>query len=256
MSKQLKEFVVIIAAVLLIRAFLAQAYNIPSGSMVPTLLVGDFILVNKLVYKASEPLRGDMVVFKYPLDESIDFIKRIIAKGGDTVEFVRLYDEITNTEIYKVFVNGKEFSITYIGDSEKSPIEGCLLYKEKIYRENGEVLTHKICFNKYGFRTPGILNTAIESSLCLKYDEGLCTKFIVPKWYYFVMGDNRDNSRDSRFWGFVPRENIVGKAFVIYYSGETPHLTPQEVGSFTVVKQIISALLHPRVDRIGKPLIH
>ncbi len=256
MGKQLKELVVIIIVVLLIRAFLAQAYNIPSGSMIPTLLVGDFILVNKLVYRISEPLRGDMVVFKYPLDERIDFIKRVIAKGGDRVEFVRLFDERTNTEVYKVVVNGKDFSISYVGDKEKAP-EGCsLIYEEKIYRDNGEILKHEVCYKKFGFKTPGMLSNAIDENLCLKYEGGLCTEFIVPKGYYFVMGDNRDNSRDSRYWGFVPRENIIGKAFVIYYSGETPHLTPEDVGPFTVVRQIVSALLHPRFSRIGKPLIH
>jgi len=256
MAKQLKELIAIIVIVLLIRAFLAQAYNIPSGSMIPTLLVGDFILVNKLVYKISEPLRGDMVVFKYPLDEDIDFIKRIIAKGGDRVEFVRLFDERTNTEVYKVIVNGKEYPISYVGENDGAPEECSLMYEEQILRENGEVLKHKICFNKFGFKTPGIVSSAIDKDLCLKQEDGLCTEFIVPKGYYFVMGDNRDNSKDSRFWGFVPRENIVGKAFVIYYSGKTPHLTPEDAGPFTIVRQMVSALLHPRADRIGKPLIH
>ena len=285
MRHQVRELLVIIIIVILIRAFFAQAYNIPSASMVPTLLVGDFILVNKLVYGRwdlclpgfivhkffgkkdiclfsivndfiSEPLRGDMIVFKYPLNEDIDFIKRIIAKGGDRVEFIKLFDERTNTEVYKVLVNGKEFPITYIGDREKAPEDCSLLYEEKIYRDNGEVLKHKVCFRRFISKTPGIDPRAIDSELCFKYERGLCTEFIVPKGYYFVMGDNRDNSRDSRYWGFVPRENIIGKAFVIYYSGMTPHLTPEDVGIFTVVKQILSALLRPRFDRIGKPLIH
>jgi len=96
--KWLKELAVVIIVVLLIRAFLVQAYNIPSGSMKPTLLVGDFILVNKLVYKLSEPQRGDIVVFKWPVNPNIDFIKRIIGMPGDTIE----------VRGEKVFINGKE----------------------------------------------------------------------------------------------------------------------------------------------------
>ena len=253
MRKQIVELVIIIFAVLLIREYLAQAYNIPSGSMIPTLLVGDFILVNKLVYSVSEPYRGDMVVFKYPKNPNIDFIKRIIAKGGDRVDFVPYEDN--GVLIYKVFVNGKEFKLEYKGYRE---IEGreCYEYEETIYRDNGETLKHSVCFRKSFLKTFGFLPYAIDRELCLKYTESFCTSFIVPEGYYFVMGDNRDNSEDSRYWGFVPRENIVGKAFVIYYSGKTPPLTPADVGPFTAVRQIIYALLNPRLSRIGKPLIH
>ncbi len=262
MGKHIKEFVVILLAVLLIREFLAQAYNIPSASMEPTLLIGDFILVNKLVYRVSEPLRGDIVVFKYPVDKRTDFIKRVIAKEGDTVEFVELLDEKTGILIYKVIVNGREYALTYRGKRELSR-GTCYEYEETIYRDNGEVLKHDVCFKNKLYKLTGMLRDALEPYPCLRKGEGnLCKKFVVPKGYYFVMGDNRDNSEDSRVWGFVPRENVVGKAFVIYLSGETPSLTPGDVASSPVVellyaiRQMVYALLHPRWDRIGKPLIH
>ncbi|RUM27857.1 MAG: signal peptidase I [Aquifex sp.] len=255
MRKQFLELFLIILAVLFIREFIAQAYTIPSASMEPTLLVGDFILVNKLVYKLSEPMRGDMVVFKYPRNPNIDFIKRIIAKGGDTVEFFPYYDEKNNVFIYKVAVNGKLYELTYEG--EKTYSYDCYQYREKLHREDGEVIEHDVCFRNSLLKVYGMVSNAISSDLCLKYSEdGFCVKFVVPDGYYFVMGDNRDNSMDSRFWGFVPRENIEGKAFVIYYSGKTPSLTPEEANPLTAVRQIIYALIHPRFSRIGKPLIN
>ncbi|NPA33120.1 MAG: signal peptidase I [Aquificae bacterium] len=255
MRKQLVELALIIGAVLLIREYIAQAYNIPSASMEPTLLIGDFILVNKLLYSISEPLRGDMVVFKYPKNPDIDFIKRIIARGGDRVEFTSLYDEKSGLLIYRVSVNGKPYELRYLGEEL---LEGgrCHKYEETIHREDGKLIKHGVCFRDTLLKVPGVAYGAIDESHCFRYNaDGLCVDFIVPEGYYFVMGDNRDNSQDSRFWGFVPRSNIVGKAFVIYYSGKVPPLTPQEVSPFIVVRQIVYALLHPRFSRIGKPLI-
>ena len=256
MKKQLIELILIIAAVLLIREYLAQAYNIPSASMEPTLIVGDFILVNKLVYSFSEPMRGDMLVFKYPKNPSISFIKRIIAKGGDVVEFIPMYDEKEDLIYYKVSVNGKVYDLEYAGKEELTR-GTCYKFRETIYREDGEEIKHYVCFRRTPFKFPGVAYSAIDENLCLRYsDEGLCTKFIVPENSYFVMGDNRDNSQDSRFWGFVPRKDVIGKAFVIYYSGEVPPLTPEDVTPFTAIRQIVLALLHPRFSRIGIPLIN
>jgi signal peptidase I len=222
-GRWITELIVIVIIVLLIRAFVAQAYNIPSGSMKPTLLVGDFILVNKLVYRFSEPQRGDIVVFKYPIDPNIDFIKRIIALPGEEVE-------VRNNQ---VFINGKPLPLIEVGRGEENGVRK-VIYEEVL----PEGKKHKVQF--------------YEDFPFSKRDFG---PVVVPPNHYFVMGDNRDNSEDSRYWGFVPRENIVGKAFVIYFSGDVPPLQTTNVSIFTGIKQLILAILNPRFERIGKPLI-
>jgi signal peptidase I len=222
-GRWITELIVIVIIVLLIRAFVAQAYNIPSGSMKPTLLVGDFILVNKLVYRFSEPQRGDIVVFKYPIDPNIDFIKRIIALPGEEVE-------VRNNQ---VFINGKPLPLIEVGRGEENGLRK-VIYEEVL----PEGKKHKVQF--------------YEDFPFSKRDFG---PVVVPPNHYFVMGDNRDNSEDSRYWGFVTRENIVGKAFVIYFSGDVPPLQTTDVSIFTGIKQLILAILNPRFERIGKPLI-
>ncbi len=222
-GRWITELIVIVIIVLLIRAFVAQAYNIPSGSMKPTLLVGDFILVNKLVYRFSEPQRGDIVVFKYPIDPNIDFIKRIIALPGEEVE-------VRNNQ---VFINGKPLPLIEVGRGEENGVRK-VIYEEVL----PEGTKYKVQF--------------YEDFPFSKRDFG---PVVVPPNHYFVMGDNRDNSEDSRYWGFVPRENIVGKAFVIYFSGDVPPLQTTDVSIFTGIKQLILAILNPRFERIGKPLI-
>jgi signal peptidase I len=222
-GRWITELIVIVMVVLLIRTFVAQAYNIPSGSMKPTLLVGDFILVNKLVYRFSEPQRGDIVVFKYPIDPNIDFIKRIVALPGEEVE-------VRNNQ---VFINGKPLSLIEVGREEENGVRK-VIYEEVL----PEGIKHKVQF--------------YEDFPFSKRDFG---PVVVPPNHYFVMGDNRDNSEDSRYWGFLPRENIVGKAFVIYFSGDVPPLQTTDVSIFTGIKQLILAILNPRFERIGKPLI-
>lgn len=222
-GRWITELIVIVIIVLLIRAFVAQAYNIPSGSMKPTLLVGDFILVNKLVYRFSEPQRGDIVVFKYPIDPNIDFIKRIVALPGEQVE-------VKNNQ---VFINGKPLPLTEVGRGEENGVRK-FIYEEVM----PEGIKHKVQF--------------YEDFPFSKRDFG---PVVVPPNHYFVMGDNRDNSEDSRYWGFLSRENIVGKAFVIYFSGDVPPLQTTDVSIFTGIKQLILAILNPRFERVGKPLI-
>jgi len=175
-----EAFVVAIILAILIRALLVQAFKIPSGSMEPTLLIGDHILVNKMVYgiripftkarwpKFADPRRGDVIVFVYPEDRTKDFIKRVVAIGGDTVE-------IRNK---KVFINGKEATEPY---------------------------AH--------FRDPKVLPAATSP-------RDNIPPFKVPEGYLFAMGDNRDFSHDSRFWGFVPLDDVKGEAFLIYYSAQ------------------------------------
>ncbi|HNS15895.1 MAG TPA: signal peptidase I [Syntrophorhabdaceae bacterium] len=170
----------IIAAIIafFVRSFFIQAFKIPSSSMEPTLLIGDHLLVNRLsyvvkvpftdivIFELDKPDRGDVVVFRYPVDRSKDFIKRVIAKEGDTVE---IRDKI-------IYVNGKKLNDPWGFRSHEPPIPGFLSPKDNLQP--------------------------------LK----------VPKDSYFVMGDNRDRSLDSRFWGFVKKEDLVGKAFILYFS--------------------------------------
>ncbi len=239
----------IIVVVLFIRATLVQAFNIPSASMQPTLLIGDFILVNKLVYSLSEPRVGDIVVFRYPVNPSLDYIKRIIGGPGDLVEFSS--KEIAGKKVYSVSVNGNEYSLKYIRDVK---FNSRTYYEfEETISLNGKELKHRIWFSSHPTKVAGL--TPYVKVNCLRYRYNLCVKFIVPQGKYFVMGDNRDNSEDSRFWGFVPREYVVGKAFVVYFSGEVPPLTPADVNFFTGFKQLFLALLNPRFERIGKVLI-
>ncbi|NPA51862.1 MAG: signal peptidase I [Aquificae bacterium] len=207
--KNLIETVIFIVVVVsIIRVFFVQAFNIPSGSMKPTLLIGDFILVNKLVYgswdigipftniifyhynnRLTNPDRGDIIVFKYPENPKIDFIKRIVALPGDKVE---VKDDL-------VFVNDKLLKREYIGDFKEYGTNIAKMYRETTIRKNGKPYSYTI----------------------MEIDDGLGKDFgpiVVPEGHYFVMGDNRDNSKDSRFWGFVPEDYIIGQAFVIYFS--------------------------------------
>jgi signal peptidase I len=177
--------------VLLLRSFLAEPFRIPSGSMIPTLIEGDFILVNKYAYglrlpvlntrilEVGEPQRGDVVVFRYPLDERNDYIKRIVGMPGDTVR----------VENNRVFIN-------------EQPLE----YAEAGYDAAGNRLLTE--------RLPGRDHTV----RLLPYPSALSNTLPqrVPPGQYLVMGDNRDESADSREWGFVPEENIVGRAFMIW----------------------------------------
>jgi signal peptidase I len=170
---------------LVIRTFVVQAFTIPSGSMMDTLLVGDYILVNKFLYGPElpftdwqlpglrPPARGDIIVFKYPQDEKRDFIKRVVATPGEVVQ----------VKGHQVFVNGRALEEPY---------------------------------TRY-VNSP--LPTSGQPSFC-GYAYG-CDATTVPADSYFVMGDNRDNSQDSRYWGFVKRDKIKGKAFLIYWSWDS-----------------------------------
>ncbi|MCX8060198.1 MAG: signal peptidase I [Aquificaceae bacterium] len=223
LPRWVRELVVVVLVVLLIRTFLVQAYNIPSGSMKPTLLVGDFILVNKLVYRLSEPQRGDLVVFKWPLNPNLDFIKRIIGMPGDIIEI----------SDHKVFINGQELPLRFVERVEENGVAK-LIYEESL--PNG--VKYRIAL----YETPLLPRKGVQ-------------QIHIPPGHYFVMGDNRDNSEDSRYWGLLPKENLVGKAFVIYFSGDIPPLDTTEVNLLTGFRQLFLAFLNPRLERVGKPLI-
>ena len=205
-------FFPVILFVFLLRSFLAEPFRIPSGSMLPTLYAGDFILVNKYEYglrfpvfnfaitEGSAPKRGDIVVFKYPLDKNVDFIKRVIGLPGDEIRYVdkQLY---INGELQQITPDGTFFDKETYTDLDQ-------------FDENLDGVKHKILEND---KVPSMARPVQGHNglnQCL-YNMGdvVCK---VPEGHYFMMGDNRDNSADSRFWGFVPREDIVGRAFFIW----------------------------------------
>jgi signal peptidase I len=206
------SFFPVILIVFFLRSFLVEPFKIPSGSMIPTLLIGDFILVNKYAYgirlpvlnvKVAEignPARGDVMVFRYPADPGLDYIKRVVGLPGDRIEY---RDKVLT-------VNGRVAPRKQLGDYQSRER---LLYFPR-YVESFDGAEHEIILEK---ETPGYVGRSMEfrySGNCDYNNGGLvCT---VPPGHYFVMGDNRDNSSDSRVWGFVPDENIVGKAFFIW----------------------------------------
>lgn len=208
------SFFPVILAVFVLRSFLVEPFKIPSGSMIPTLLVGDFILVNKFTYgirlpvinkkvvALNSPQRGDVVVFRYPPDPSLDYIKRVVGLPGDKVVYRNK----------KLIINGQELSQ---GKAEDYLDKERLYYTPRFVEKLG-VVEHHILIEK---EAPAFIQTAggfPYSEKCHYNSEGVSCE--VPPGHYFVMGDNRDNSQDSRFWGFVPDENLVGKAFFIWFN--------------------------------------
>ena len=206
------SFFPVILVVFLLRSFLVEPFKIPSGSMIPTLLIGDFILVNKFAYgvrlpvvnvkvaDVGSPKRGDVMVFRYPADPGLDYIKRVVGLPGDRIEY----------RDKQLTVNGKPVPRRQVGDYESRER---LQYFPR-YLETFDGAEHEIILEK---ETPGYTGRTMDfkhSSNC-DYNNGSVT-CTVPAGHYFVMGDNRDNSSDSRVWGFVPDGNIVGKAFFIW----------------------------------------
>ena len=209
------SFFPVIVLVFVLRSFLFEPFKIPSGSMLPTLFVGDFILVNKFTYgirlpiidkkiiAINEPQRGDVMVFKFPKDPTQNYIKRIVGIPGDTVVYKNK----------KLIVNG------VASQYENQPDflhEGPQLSYAKQYIEKTPNLTHKVLNDDdrhAGIYMPGEADFPYADHC--EYDaEGVTCR--VPSGHYFMMGDNRDNSQDSRYWGFVPDQNIVGKAYFIW----------------------------------------
>jgi signal peptidase I len=213
-----KSFFPVILIVFLLRSFIVEPFRIPSGSMIPTLLVGDFILVNKFAYGirlpivnkkiigVGEPQHGDVMVFRYPDDPSLDYIKRVIGVPGDRIVYVNK----------RLTVNGQELAVKPAGD---------YLYKERMSYANRYLETiggrqHSILLEEDAPAAVPFVKQFPFRNDCTYNSEGLaCT---VPPGHYFLMGDNRDNSSDSRVWGFVPDANIVGKAFFIWFNFSEP----------------------------------
>jgi signal peptidase I len=199
-------------AVFLLRSFLVEPFKIPSGSMVPTLLVGDLILVNKYTYgirlpvvhtkivSLNDPERGDVMVFRFPKDPSVDYIKRVVGIPGDTVTY----------ENNRISINGSPVPLRDAGEFYDS--DRLVYYRQ--YSEKLGTLEHQLLTELDKPSYISGVDAFPFRNQCTYSRTGLTCK--VPPGHYFVMGDNRENSLDSRFWGFVPEQNIVGKAFFIW----------------------------------------
>ena len=202
----------VIAVVFVLRSFLFEPFKIPSGSMIPTLLVGDLILVNKFHYGVRlpvvntkvianhEPQRGDVMVFRYPPQPSLDYIKRVIGVPGDEVAY--LNKQLT--------VNGKP--VPKAAQPDFFDVDAMRYGKQFQELQNGKTYNTLNDNDRPAF-VPGASDFPFKDR-CHYTVEGVVCK--VPEGHYFMMGDNRDNSLDSRYWGFVPEANIVGKAFFVW----------------------------------------
>jgi signal peptidase I len=202
----------VILAVFVLRSFLFEPFKIPSGSMIPTLLVGDLILVNKFTYglrlpvlntkitEGTPPKRGDVMVFRFPPRPSQDYIKRVVGVPGDEVAYLNK----------RLTINGELVSKVPVADYfDEDTMQYFKQYEEVLGGKRHRILNDE--------RRPAFVEGASSFPFrdnCRYSVEGVVCK--VPPGYYFMMGDNRDNSLDSRYWGFVPDENIVGKAFFIW----------------------------------------
>jgi signal peptidase I len=206
------SFFPVILFVFVLRSFVVEPFRIPSGSMLPTLQSGDLILVNKFSYGVrlpiidqkvvdlGKPQRGDVLVFRYPVEPEIDYIKRVVGVPGDEIAYV---DK-------KLYVNGAEVPLTRDGDYyEPDRVSYTAQFNERL----GNV-AHKILVDPRRAQDYSPIWAFPHRESCDYARNGIrCT---VPPGQYFAMGDNRDNSADSRYWGFVPDQNIVGKAFFIW----------------------------------------
>ncbi|MCV2357375.1 MULTISPECIES: signal peptidase I [Roseateles] len=205
----------VILVVFLLRSFLFEPFKIPSGSMVPTLLVGDLILVNKFHYGIRLPVinkkiianndvkRGDVMVFRWPGDTSIDYIKRVVGLPGDQVSYLN----------QRLYVNGELVPVQAQGDFYD---ESSMTYRPRFTEKLGEK-EHQLLVDpqRSPLFSPNRAGGPFPFQENCKYSpEGVSCK--IPAGHYYLVGDNRDNSGDSRFWGFVPDENIVGKAFFVW----------------------------------------
>jgi signal peptidase I len=200
-----RSFFPILLAVFLLRSFLYEPFRIPSSSLEPTMLVGDFLLVNKFdygirlpvihktIFKTGTPQRGDIFVFRFPKNPSIDFIKRIVGVPGDHIKYI---DKV-------LYINGQKISQEMKETTSRINEEGNV---QPVYLLSEDLL-------------------GVKHDIYQNIDQGSQNfeDIVVPEGMYFAMGDNRDDSEDSRFWGFVPDKNIIGKAVVILGSWNSAH---------------------------------
>ena len=207
-----RSFFPVLLIVFFLRSFLYEPFKIPSESMLPTLHVGDFILVNKFTYgirlpvlntkvtEGNKPQRGDVMVFRYPPKPSLDYIKRVIGVPGDEVAYLNK----------RLTVNGQPVPTQELPDYLE---DSSLRYFRHFEEQLGQQAHRAISNPEAPAFVQGVSKFAHRDQ-CRYSVEGVVCK--VPEGHFFMMGDNRDNSLDSRFWGFVPEANIVGKAFFVW----------------------------------------
>jgi signal peptidase I len=226
-----KSFFPVILLVFVLRSFLVEPFKIPSGSMMPTLLAGDYILVNKFTYglrvpilnntffEVNQPKRGDVFVFHYPSAPSVDYIKRVIGVPGDIISY----------QDKQLTVNGQSLSMQDLGKYEYEALGSNIVVANRMSEKLGDI-QHDILNSEYpiGCNEPqqvpkSSLDNIVEAAIGVQpVTAEICEAFVrnenivVPAGHYLAMGDNRDNSSDSRMWGFVPEHNLVGKAFFIW----------------------------------------
>jgi signal peptidase I len=188
-----EALIIAVLLALVIRTFVVQAFKIPSGSMLPTLQVGDHLLVNKFLYSFTPIRRGDIIVFKFPQDESRDFIKRVIGLPGETLE-----------------IRGRQILINGVPLSEP-----------------------------YAVYSEGALSRALERDHL--------GPLVIPSGKFFMMGDNRDHSMDSRVWGFLDMHKIKGKAFIVYFS-----LRSEDIPYASALPSVLYVVTHPSIIRWGR----
>ena len=211
-----RSFFPVILIVFVLRSFLYEPFKIPSESMVPTLVVGDFILVNKFTYGVRLPVlnkkivdvglpkRGDVMVFRYPEDPTKDFIKRVVGLPGDKIAYKN-----------KRLVINDQPIVTEQLDSQTRVDDRLAFQSYDVIREKLGEKPHISYLDPRakGVRLGGVREFPNRANCAYNDDQMICT---VPAGHYFMMGDNRDNSEDSRYWGFVPEDNIVGKAVLVW----------------------------------------
>lgn len=214
----------VIIAVFFLRSFLFEPFKIPSGSMIPTLLIGDLILVNKFHYgvrlpvintkitDGTPPQRGDVMVFRYPPKPSLDYIKRVVGIPGDEVAYLNK----------RLTINGQVIETVALPEFfDRDVMRYFKQFEESLGEKKHGILNDD---DRPAF-VPGADNFEFKDN-CRYSVEGVVCK--VPEGHYFMMGDNRDNSLDSRYWGFVPDKNIVGKAFFVWMNFSSP----SRIGAF------------------------
>ena len=205
--EQIGSFFPVLIFVLVVRTFVFEPFRIPSSSMMPTLLTGDFIYVNKFAYglkapvihgtliEVGHPKRGDIIVFRYPIDQSLDYIKRVIGLPGDKIRY--------DTRKKELYINGElieqKLDGPYVGLMDDSSNKRAIKKFEQLGNKNHMMFT----YNHHGKGPVNFIDVT------------------VPEGHYFAMGDNRDNSADSREWGFVPERNLVGRAVFIWMHWRT-----------------------------------
>lgn len=217
----------VIVIIFLLRSFFVEPFRIPSSSMMPTMEDGDFILVNKYIYglrlpgfnfkftQGEKPKRGDIIVFRYPPNPTQDYIKRLIAIPGDTIEYKsKVLQNSNHSYVQKtLLINGKEVLKELLTDATTAiNSDNIKVYKENILGKQHQMREHNDRF---------ILSSnpsSFMSAMQCVYDVPVGFRCTVPEGQYFMLGDNRDESADSRYWGFVPEENLVGKAFYIWFN--------------------------------------